>query len=166
MSQGTRGTMTGAHLGDRGACRRRSCSATAAPREGGRRRGHGDGRHHPRPQRSFFRNFCQRTWDVNGMTFLCSWTRPNVSKAALARSAGRDSTASPSAVAMKKVTAKEAMETTMEKRWPICMVSGVDGVSRVRRVRWCGFRSWQSASRAPAVAPLKNDPVPSSRKIG
>ena len=46
--------MTGAHLGDRGACRRRSCSATAAPGEGARRRGHGDGRHHPRPQRSFF----------------------------------------------------------------------------------------------------------------
>ena len=54
MSQGTRGTMTGAHLGDRGAGRRRSCSATAAPQEGARRRGHGDGRHHPRPQRSFF----------------------------------------------------------------------------------------------------------------
>ena len=48
MPQGTRGTMTGAHLGDRGACRRRSCSASAAPREGGRRRGHADGRHHPR----------------------------------------------------------------------------------------------------------------------
>ena len=40
--------MTGAHLGDRGACRRRSCSVTAAPREGARRRGHGDGHHHPR----------------------------------------------------------------------------------------------------------------------
>ena len=48
ISKGTRGAMTGAHLGDRGACRRRSCSATAAPREGGRRRGHGNGRHHPR----------------------------------------------------------------------------------------------------------------------
>ena len=46
--------MTGAHLGGRGAGRRRSCSATAAPREGARRRGHGDGRHRPRPQRSFF----------------------------------------------------------------------------------------------------------------
>ena len=46
--------MTGAHLGGRGAGRRRSCSATAAPREGARRRGHADGRHHPRPQRSFF----------------------------------------------------------------------------------------------------------------
>ena len=31
--------MTDAHLGDRGACRRRSYSATAAPREGSRRRG-------------------------------------------------------------------------------------------------------------------------------
>ena len=40
--------MTGAHLGGRGAGRRRSRSATAAPREGGRRRGHADGRHHPR----------------------------------------------------------------------------------------------------------------------
>ena len=40
--------MAGAHLGGRGAGRRRSCSATAAPREGGRRRGHADGRHHPR----------------------------------------------------------------------------------------------------------------------
>ena len=39
--------MTGAHLGGRGACRRRSCSATAAPREGARRRGHADARHHP-----------------------------------------------------------------------------------------------------------------------
>ena len=57
MSKGTRGTMTGAHLGDRGAYRRHSCSATAAPREGARRRGHGDGRHHPRPQRSFFTKF-------------------------------------------------------------------------------------------------------------
>ena len=46
--------MTGAHLGDRGACRRRSCSATAAPREGGRRRGHADGRHHPRSIARFF----------------------------------------------------------------------------------------------------------------
>ena len=54
MSRGTRGTMTGAHLGDRGACRRRSCSATAAPREGGRRRGHGDGRHHPRSVAQLF----------------------------------------------------------------------------------------------------------------
>ena len=42
--------MAGAHLGGRGAGRRRSCSATAAPREGARRRGHADGRHHPRPQ--------------------------------------------------------------------------------------------------------------------
>ena len=42
------------HLPARGgACRRRSCSATAAPREGGRRRGHGDGRHHPRPVAQF-----------------------------------------------------------------------------------------------------------------
>ena len=46
--------MTGAHLGGRGACRRRSCSATAAPREGGRRRGHGDGRHHPRSVAQLF----------------------------------------------------------------------------------------------------------------
>ena len=46
--------MAGAHLGGRGAGRRRSCSATAAPREGARRRGHADGRHHPRPQRGFF----------------------------------------------------------------------------------------------------------------
>ena len=83
MSQGTRGTMTGAHLGDRGACRRRSCSATAAPREGGRRRGHGDGRHHPRPQRSFFHQILPTTWDVNCLPFLCSWTRPTVSKPAL-----------------------------------------------------------------------------------
>ena len=47
--------MTGAHLGGRGAGRRRGSAAIAAPREGGRRRrGHRDGRHHPRPQRGFF----------------------------------------------------------------------------------------------------------------
>ena len=62
--------MTGAYLGGRGARRRRSCSATAAPREGGRRRGHRDGRHHPQPQRGFFHQIlidvspldCLRTW--------------------------------------------------------------------------------------------------------
>ena len=32
---------------------------------------------------AFFRNFCPRTWDVNCYVFLCSWTRPNLSKAAL-----------------------------------------------------------------------------------
>ena len=52
--KGNEGKMTGAHLGDHGACRQRSCSATAAPCEVARRRGHGDERHHPRPQRSFF----------------------------------------------------------------------------------------------------------------
>jgi len=46
--------MTKPHLDGRGARRRRSCSATAALREGGKRRGHGGGRHHPRPQRGFF----------------------------------------------------------------------------------------------------------------
>ena len=49
--------MTGAHLGGRGACRRRSRSATAAPREGGRRRGHADGRHHPRSVARLFSPF-------------------------------------------------------------------------------------------------------------
>ena len=39
MSKGTRGTMTGAHLGGRGAGRRRSCGATAAPREGAKAAG-------------------------------------------------------------------------------------------------------------------------------
>ena len=38
--------MTGAHLGGRGARRRRSYSATAAQSVVGGRRGHGDGRHH------------------------------------------------------------------------------------------------------------------------
>jgi hypothetical protein len=57
MSKGPRGTMAGAHLGGRGAGRRRSCSATAAPREGGRRRGHADGRHHPRSVARLFSPF-------------------------------------------------------------------------------------------------------------
>ena len=35
------------------------------------------------PQRRFFRNSCQHTWDVLAMTYLCLWTRPNVYKAAL-----------------------------------------------------------------------------------
>ena len=46
MSRGTRRQMTGAHLGGLGAGRRRGSAAIAAPREGGRRSGHGDGRHH------------------------------------------------------------------------------------------------------------------------
>ena len=49
MPQGTRETMTGAHLGGRGAGRQRGNTAEIAPREVGRRRGHGNGRHHPRP---------------------------------------------------------------------------------------------------------------------
>ena len=54
ISKGTRETMTGAHLGGRGARRRRNYSAIAPPRGVGGRHGHGDGRDHPRPQRSFF----------------------------------------------------------------------------------------------------------------
>ena len=38
--------MTGAHLGGRGACRRRGSAAIAATRGVGGRRSHGDGRHH------------------------------------------------------------------------------------------------------------------------
>ena len=48
MSKGTRETMTGAHLGGRAVRQRRSCSAIAAPRGVGGRRGLGDGRHYPR----------------------------------------------------------------------------------------------------------------------
>ena len=82
-SQGTRGTMTGAHLGGRGAYRRRSCSATAAPREGGRRRSRRDGRHHPRPQRSFFSPNYDRRVTLSSLPKLCSWTSPTASKPAL-----------------------------------------------------------------------------------
>ena len=46
--------MTGAHLGGRGARRRRSYSATAAPRVVGERRGHSDGRHHVDLWRTLF----------------------------------------------------------------------------------------------------------------
>ena len=46
--------MTGAHLGGRGAGRQRGNTAEIATRVVGRRRGHRDGRHHPRPQRGFF----------------------------------------------------------------------------------------------------------------
>ena len=60
--------MTGAHLGDRGACRRRSRSATAAPREGGRRRGHADGRHHPRSVAAAFFAFSA---PILGRNFTC-----------------------------------------------------------------------------------------------
>ena len=68
------------HLGDRGACRRRSCSATAAPREGARRRGHGNGRHHPRPQRSFFPPNSDQRATLFPFPKLCSWTSPAASK--------------------------------------------------------------------------------------
>ena len=44
--KGTRDAMTGAHLGGRGACRRRGSAAIAATRGVGGRRSHGDGRHH------------------------------------------------------------------------------------------------------------------------
>ena len=46
--------MTGAHLVGRGVGRRRGSAAIAAPREGGRRSGHGDGRHHVDLWRTFF----------------------------------------------------------------------------------------------------------------
>ena len=84
MSKGTRGTMTGAHLGGRGAGRRCSCSATGPPPAkapgvaamlmGATTNGR---------SAFFFRNFCPRTWHVICYVFLCSWTRPNLSKAAL-----------------------------------------------------------------------------------
>ena len=46
--------MTGAHLGGRGAGRRRGSASIAAPREVGGRRGHGDGRHHVDLWRTLF----------------------------------------------------------------------------------------------------------------
>ena len=86
MSQGTRRPMTKPHLGGRGAGRQLGYTKIAAPRGVDRRRGHGDGRHHPRSvAQFFFTKFCQRTWGVNCFPFLCSWTRPNVSKPALAQ---------------------------------------------------------------------------------
>ena len=69
--------MTGAHLGGRGACRRRSCSATAAPREGGRRRGHRDGRHHPRPQRGFFSSNSDRRVTLSSVTKIMPMDHPH-----------------------------------------------------------------------------------------
>ena len=75
--------MSGAHFGGRGAGRQRGNTAEIAPRQGGRRRGHGDGRHHPRPQRSFFSPNSDRRANIFPVTDLCSWNRPNISKAAL-----------------------------------------------------------------------------------
>ena len=77
MSQGTREKMTGAHLGDCAACRQRSCSATAAPREGARRRGHGDGRHHPRPQRSLFSPNSDRRVTLFSVTNIMLMDQPH-----------------------------------------------------------------------------------------
>ena len=58
--KGNEGTMTGAHLGGRGAGRRRGSAAIAAPREVGRRRGHGDGRHHLDLWRTLFWHVCEK----------------------------------------------------------------------------------------------------------
>ena len=85
-AKGNDETMTGAHLGGRGVGRRRGSAAIAAPPEAGRRTvaamvmgatiwifG-----------ARFFGTFWQRTRDALVMVaYLCSWTRPNVSKAAL-----------------------------------------------------------------------------------
>ena len=81
-TQQTRQTMClppNRHLGDRGACRRRSCSASVAPREGGRRRGHADGRHHPRSIARLFSPNSDRRVTFNTLPKLCTWTTPTAS---------------------------------------------------------------------------------------
>ena len=75
--------MTGAHLGGRGAGRRRSYSATTATRVVGGRRGHGDWRHHVDLWRTLFWHVLETYTRRKNVADLCSWTRPNVSKAAL-----------------------------------------------------------------------------------
>ena len=60
--------MTKSHLGGRGAGRRHGYTKIAAPRGVGRHRGHGDGRHHPRPRRSFLGTFWRRTFSIETVT--------------------------------------------------------------------------------------------------
>ena len=60
--------MTGAHPGGRGAGRRRGYTKIAAPRGVGWGRGHGNGRHHPWPQRSFLGTFWRRTFSIETVT--------------------------------------------------------------------------------------------------
>ena len=88
MSKGTRETMTGAHLGGRGAGRRRGNTAEIATRGIGRRRGHGDGRHHVDLWRTLFCHVLAtytRRKKCDRFVLMDSWTRPNVSKLALVR---------------------------------------------------------------------------------
>ena len=47
------------------------------PRGIGGRRGHGDGRHYPRPQRSFLGTFWQRTRDVKTITKFVLMNQPH-----------------------------------------------------------------------------------------
>ena len=71
MLKGTRRPMIKPRLGGRGARRRRSYTATSAPCGVGGRRGYGDGRHHPRPQRSFFSpNSDRRVWGQSVTKFV------------------------------------------------------------------------------------------------
>ena len=77
--------MTGAHLGGRGAGRRRSYSATAAPAWSAGVAAMVMGATMWIFGARCFGMFWQRTRDVLVMAYLCSWTRPNVSKAALSQ---------------------------------------------------------------------------------
>ena len=72
-----RETMTGAHLGGRGAGRRRGTAAIAGLREIGGRRGHGDEHHHLRPQRSFFSPNFKRMSSCYSVTKLVDMDHPH-----------------------------------------------------------------------------------------
>ena len=75
--------MTGAHLGGRGAGRRRSYSATAAPAWSAGAEAMVMGATMWIVDARFFGTFWKRTRDVKNVTDVCLWTRPNVSKPAL-----------------------------------------------------------------------------------
>ena len=82
MSQGTRETMIGAHLGGRGACRRRSSTKIAPPRRVCRRGIHGGGRHLPCKPNAKLAPISVTKPYSEIVTNMWSWTRPTVSKAA------------------------------------------------------------------------------------
>ena len=69
--------MTKPHLGGRGAGRQRGNTAEIAPRVVGRRRGHRDGRHHPRPQRGFFTPNFGSTYNLEIVTKIMLMDHPH-----------------------------------------------------------------------------------------
>ena len=162
--------MTGAHLGGRGAGRRRGNTAEIATRGVGRRRGHGDGRHHVDLWRTLFWHVLAKyTRRKKGDRFVLMdqterfLTCPNFSCApARSHTITANSEAGATRQAQEQQAAKQALQSKQHSnRNPLLLPTAATPTARRRprpRARTLEARTGRSVRKAATHPPHPRAP--------